>query len=355
MEPSFRERLLRDGAMLDASGATPLSFGDPAREAAAALEGCVAADRSPLGRIRLLGRDRLEFLHRISTGDVRNLRPGEGRLTALLNPKGRILDLLHALAAERALLLVTSAGTGGKVRAWLDGFLFREEVTLEDAGSLPCLGLYGPESPGILGRIAGGMWDDLPPAHHRIVGIAGAPVKVVRTHPIAGCGFLLLGEEGNALPLWEELLRGGAVPAGSEALDRLRIAAGIPEAGKELTEDYNPWEAGLDAAISLTKGCYTGQEVVARLHHYGKVQRRLSGMRLEGTPPPAGSVVFAGDEEIGSVTSAAFSPEGEGSAALGILALRRADPGTEVTVRWPGGETLGRIIPLPAPGPGPLP
>jgi len=315
----------------------------------------VAADRSPLGRIRLLGRDRLEFLHRISTGDVRNLRPGEGRLTALLNPKGRILDLLHALASESDLLLVTSAGTGGKVRSWIETFLFREQVLLEDAGSLPCLGLFGPESPAVLGRLAGGEWGGLPPAHHRVAGIAGAPVRIVRTHPLAGCGFLLLGEKEAALPLWEELARGGAVPAGSEALDRLRIAAGVPEAGKELTEEHNPWEAGLDAAISLTKGCYTGQEVVARLHHYGKVQRRLSGMRLEGAPPPAGSDVSAGGEAIGSITSAAPSPDGNGSAALGILAAHRALPGTEVLVKWPAGEARGRIVPLPSPGAGPLP
>jgi folate-binding protein YgfZ len=301
--------------------------------------------------VRVRGKDRLDFLHRLSTNEIQGLRPGEGTFTVLLNTKGRVLDLVHALEDGSELQLVTSPEAGGKIGAWLDGYIFREEVTLEAAGVLPCLGLYGPASEAILEKTAGGKWETLPLAHHRSIKIAGSPARAARTLPLGGGGYLLMGDPGTHLVAWwEDLVAAGAVPAGSDALESLRVATGVPAWGKELTEDYNPWEAGLDAAVSLTKGCYLGQEIVARLHNYRKVQRRLAGIRLEGPPPPERSSVFAGGEEIGFITSAATSPFSGGSVALGILGARHIQPDLPVTVAGHEAESRGFVVPLPSLG-----
>ncbi len=350
MDPALRERMVRDGAIFDSAGsAPPLSFGDPAREALSALAGCAIYDASPLGRIRMRGKDRQDFLHRLSSQEINALAPGEGAFTVLLNPKGRILDLAHALADRDELVLITSAGNGGKIRAWLDGYLFREEVTLEEAGALPCLGLCGPGSARLLGAAAGGDWGDLPFAHHLPARIGSSQVRVTRSFALAGSSFVVLADEGESLPLYEALRKAGASPAGSEAMERLRVAAGVPAFGRELTEEFNPWEAGLDGAISLTKGCYLGQEVVARLHTYRKVQRRLALLGLEDpSPPPAGAPIFAAGKPVGAITSAALSPDSSGSAALGMIALSSASPGRPVEVESGSGRRSGKILGVPS-------
>jgi folate-binding protein YgfZ len=328
---------------------TPL--GDAAREAAAALSGAVLADRSSLGRIRMLGKDRQDLLHRLSTHEIKSLAPGEGNLTALLNEKGRILDLLHALAGADDLLLVTSAGAAERVRAWLDSYIFIEEVTLEDPGGF-CLGLYGPDSPALLRRAAGGDWEDLPLCHHRPARIAGSAARVARSFPLAGRGYLVIGAGGSAA-VAEAFLAAGAVAAGAEALERLRVAAGVPAIGSELSEEFNPWESGLDAAVSLTKGCYLGQEVVARLHHYGKVRRRLCGILLpEPESPEPGAAVFSDGSRVGSITSAALSPDSASAMALAHVAIEAAQPGRDVSVEAGGRRRAGRLVALPfLPGP----
>jgi len=186
-------------------------------------------------------------------------------------------------------------------------------------------------------------------AHHRVAEIGRIPVRVARSFPLGGCGYLLLGLQGSLVPVWEALREEGAAAAGSEALERLRVAAGVPGWGRELAEDYNPWEARLDAAISLDKGCYLGQEIVARLHTYRKVQRRLAGIRLAGPPPPPGSPVLDGEgkEEIGVITSAEPSPAGDGSTALAMLGIRHDRPGLPVRIAVSAGESRGSIVSLP--------
>ena len=328
---------------------------DPAREASAALAGCVVADRSALGRIRMLGKDRQDLLHRLSTNEINALKPGEGSLTALLNTKGRILDLVHALVDEADLLIVASPGNGERVRAWLDTYIFREEVTLEDAGSSGCLGLYGPRAAATLERVAGGSWEGLPLAHHRRAALAGMDLRITRTYPLAGSGYLLLGEGGRTAHVRDALVEAGAVPAGSEALERLRVAAGVPELGRELTEEYNPWEIDLDYAVSLTKGCYLGQEVVARLHTYQKVQRRLAGLEIEGSSPPEPKAPIVvgpgeggeGETAVGHVTSAALSPATGKPLALGLLRKTHALPGRELLVLSAQARLRARVITLP--------
>jgi len=350
VDPDLRNLLTRAGGRFDPGllGASPLSFGVPDREAAAALEGSVVAERSGLGRIRMSGKDRQDLLHRLSTNEIKNLKPGEGALTAFLTPRGRIVDLVHALVGERELMLIVSEGNAARVRSWLESFIFREEVALEDAGAGGCFGLYGHASASVLDRLSPDDWTSLPVAHHRLSRMAGLEVEVAGTFPLASRGFLLLCDPASTSALWDALVAAGAVPAGTEALERLRVAAGVPELGKELTEDQNPWEAALDRAISLTKGCYVGQEVVARLRTYQKIQRRLVGLELASAdlPSSGSSILFEGGE-VGKITSAARSPRGANSLALGFLQADHARAGVAVEVSHGAGPLPARVVDLP--------
>jgi folate-binding protein YgfZ len=335
-EGALREALARSGARF--VGDEAVSFGDPAGEAAAALSGSVLADRSALGRIRVTGKDRLDLLHRLTTNALTALRPGEGALTALLTPKGRIVDLLHACVLEDHLLLVTSDGSAGKIRDWIERFVFREEVRLEPDACGSCLGVYGRAAPGLLQSATGAGQGALAPGHSRAASLAGREARVVGTHPLGGCGFLILCEDAAAA--WRALVEAGATPCGAEALERLRIAAGVPRLGADLGEDLNPWEAALDAAVRLDKGCYVGQEVVARLRTYQKVQRRLAGIRLDGPGLPApGARVLAGGAEAGILTSVACEP-GTGSVLALALIQVDTDPAAPLEVGMPDGSRI---------------
>jgi folate-binding protein YgfZ len=354
MPPPLLEELRRQGALVSGPSAVAgvESFGDPDREASLAMSRCILVDLSAWGKLILRGKDRQDLLHRISTNEIKSLRPGQGNLTVLLNPRGRIVDLIQAVAGEEEMTLLTSAGSGEKVRAWIESFVFREEVEVADSthGSI---GLFGPQAPRILEDLTGEKkLEELPRAWQRAARLSGSPIRILRTFPLAGSGFLLLAPAEAMPDLWNALRVAGAVPSGAQALERLRVEAGVPALGRELSEDFNPWEAGLDQAISLTKGCYTGQEVVARLHTYKKVQRRIAGLILEAqAPPPTGAQVLQDERALGQVTSGAHAPNQDNAIALAYLALPHPGESQTLEVEDHGSRTKARLRSLPFPHP----
>lgn len=351
MNTVLHEMLSKQGAVFAShpSGTSVESFGDPAREAAAALAGCVIAPRSLPGRVVVRGKDHRDLLHRISTNEINALKAGDGCLTAFLDPRGRIIDLVQALADEDSVLLITSAGNGRRIHDWIDSFIFREEVTLEESSNHELFGIFGPGAGPILERLTGlSRLEDLKTAWHREALLNQSKLRIVRTFSLAGSGFLILAPQGSAAALWESLVGAGAVPAGDQAVERLRVEAGVPGLGHELSEDFNPWEAGLDQAISLTKGCYTGQEVVARLNTYKKVQRRLAGLAIDGQEiPGVGSRVFQALRPTGQVTSSAPSPRDGKPIALALLTLPHPPLGARVEVDSGGTRLTARTRALP--------
>jgi folate-binding protein YgfZ len=351
MRSALLELLRSQGADIsaDPSGMSVDSFGDPDGEASAALTGCIVAQRSSLGRVVLRGKDHRDLLQRISTNEINGLEPGEGTLTVFLNPRGRILDLVHAVASEDQMLLITSAGNGKRIHEWIDSFVFREEVTLEDSSKDTLLGLYGPGAGPLLENLTGiANLEDLRTAWHLEAQLKQMRLRILRTFPLAGSGFFTLVDSQDAAPLWEALVRAGAFPAGEQALERLRVESGVPALGPELSEDQNPWEAALDQAISLTKGCYTGQEVLARLNTYKKVQRRLAGLVMDTDGlPHVGSPVFHGDRPIGKVTSSAPSPRDGKPLALALLTLPHPPLEARVEVDSGGARLAARTRALP--------
>jgi tRNA-modifying protein YgfZ len=299
------------------------------------------------GIIRVRGQDRQDFLQRLSTQEINSLQPGEGALTALLNPKGRLLDLLHLLVLEEEMLLLTSGDNGPEILSWLENHLFREDVRL-NLDIPDCVGVYGSRAPGILAALAATELAPLRPGYSLRISISGTAVLVTGTFPLAGAGFLLLAPEGSTASLITSLEAAGVQPASTETVDAFRVATGVPAWGREITQEFNPWEAALDSAISLTKGCYLGQEIVARIHTYKKLQRRLTGLEVEGEEVPGpGTPVCHGSREVAKLTSAALSPVSGRVVALAFLPLSLSGSAEELTVIAGVSRRAARVIGLP--------
>jgi folate-binding protein YgfZ len=288
---------------------------------------CAIVDRSDLGRLVATGPDLLGLLHRLSTGDVKDLRPGEGRQTVVTDAKGRIVERLfvHHLGDD-GVLLVAGPGGASRVQAHLQKFTFAEKTGLSDVTATTfAMALLGPRW-ATVARVAG--IPDLAPYGSSAVTLAGVRTHAARTNGFNAEGVLVVGPQ-DAAERVRTTLRDAAVSQGGGAIDAgeleaWRILSGLPAAGHELTEEHNPLEAGLRDAVSFSKGCYVGQEVVARLNTYGKVSRALVRLELEpGAPVPApGAAIRHGGAAIGAVTSAIRPPGRPAPVALAYVKSR---------------------------------
>jgi len=318
----------------------PLHYGDPNAEYWAARRGAVVIDRSHEGRLRAVGRDRIDLLHRMSTNDLDGLAVGEARPTVLTTALARIVDVLWVLNRGETALCLTSAGTSASVRKWLSGYIFySDKVKFEEASSeLSQVGIYGPRAGAAADALLAGA-EAL--AENRFVEQAG--LIVLRGRPLAGDGFTVIAPRDRLEGVWNQAVEAGAAPAGEAAYQLLRLAAGEPYVGREIAEEYIPLEANLWGAVSFSKGCYIGQEIIARMESRGKLARRLVGIKLEA-PAAEGSEIRAGEAQtvVGRVTTAGALPDA-GPAALGFVKSAHAEPGTVVRV----GEVKGVVVALP--------
>ena len=240
------------------SRAAASAAGGPAAGAyRAAHEDAILVDRADVAALRLDGKDALDLLHRLTTNDVKGLAEGSGAATVFVTAKGRILDLVTLHRFRGGLHMLADAIRADAIRDWIDRYTFREEVRVEDrrATHATCL-VGGPRAEEIVARAfppAAGL------ARHGVaeVDLDGETGLLVRTFPVASDAWLLTAPKPAAIAARGRLLAAGAgrlVTAPLETFEALRIEAGLPAAGKELTEDHNPWEARLDDAISLSKG-----------------------------------------------------------------------------------------------------
>jgi len=318
-----------------------------------ARTGVALMDRSHWGRLTMTGKDRIDYLHRMSTNDLRALRPGTLTTTVLTTEKGRIIDHIAVLAREDALILVTSPQSRTTVFEWLNKFIFIDDIVLEDVTAHSgMLSLFGPRAAEFLGQGVGGRVDELPMNHFTEIELFGAKALLAKTQAVGSLGFDLMVESATLGTVWTGLLEEGRRidlrPLGEAAYEVLRVEEGIPKLGHELGEEFNPLEAGLLRSISFDKGCYVGQEVIARLYHYEKLKRRLVGFTIEGDTRPAlrSPVEFDG-KEVGFLTSVVFSPTLKRVIALGYIRDEHGQPGQSVVVV--DGETTlaGTVTALP--------
>lgn len=285
-----------------------------------------ASDRA---RIRITGSDRAAFLHNMVTAEVKKLSPGEGRSAAIVNQRGGILDWVQVYAGDAAHWVIGGAGKAEADLAWLDRYLISEDAQLEDLGATTDL-VYVTGA-GAAEKLNA---DDLAEFAHREQVVEGLQTRVLRTHGLGGAGFYMLLAAGEGALLVERL--GGESDAAT--MEHARVSEGLPLMGRELDEARNPWEARLDQAVALDKGCYLGQEIVARLNAYDKVQRYLVGLSWEGDVIPAsGTKLYVDDREVGWVTSAV---QGLG---LGYLKAAEAASGGTIVLRDDAGQHSVKI------------
>jgi folate-binding protein YgfZ len=301
-------------------------------------------------RFRLTGADRRSYLQGLLTNDVAALASGTGCYAAYLTPHGRMIADMRVFELGDALLVDTAADVGDTVRTRWEQFIFSEDVRIEPlSASTAQLGIYGPRAAEMVAAaFAPGHAPDEPspeaatldalPVHgNSRWDFKGEPAFVLRTDDSGVDGFdvVLPGDRKQALL---DLLRVAGAPAvTAEAAELCRIEAGRPRFHADMDEDTIPLEAGIeDRAISLTKGCYVGQEIIIRVLHrgHGRVARKLVGLQFDaaGDVPAHGAKVASGDREIGSVTSSVRSIALDRPIALAYVHRDFVEPGTKVTV-----------------------
>lgn len=328
-------------------------FGDPAGEHAALR---AAVGLAPRGRafVRVHGKDAVRFLQGLLSNDVEGLEVGSARYALLLTPKARVIADPRVLRlADDDFVLDVEPAAGALLRATLTRYRLAAKALIEPLdGTWSALALGGPgaglallDALGVLPRV------DAPEGEGFEVAVPGGVLHGVTSAFCGEKGFELVGPDALVAEAFAALLpavraRGGG-PVGADALEVARIEAGLPRFGAEIDEQVMPAEAGLvDRAVSFTKGCYVGQEPVARLHYRGHANRGLRALVLDGAVPPPGAAVVLDGRDVGRVTSAADSPSLGRALALAIV-RREVDEGARVSVSWDGTDVEAEVAPLP--------
>ncbi|MXY43391.1 MAG: folate-binding protein YgfZ, partial [Dehalococcoidia bacterium] len=272
----------------------------------ALTSGVAVLDRSDAGRLALTGDDALDLINRLSTNELATLEVGAGAATVLTTNKGRIVDLLHVHRSEDRLVVFTSPENQQRVAEWIDFYTFVEDVEIEDeTGDTAMLSLTGLGSPKFLDDLTDGQASSLATYERLSAQVSDVAAEVYRSDFLGPPSFDIVIDAEHRNSLFDVLTDNGATPASADAIEALRVQRGIPAFGKELTEDYNPHEANLVHHVSFSKGCYIGQEVIARLQTYKKVSKYLVGLRWDGDGPAAGSFLSHDGKRVGIVTSVA--------------------------------------------------
>lgn len=361
---------------LDEGGpAVPLRYGEVAREVPALREGSGLLDLSPADRLEVLGADRQRFVNAYASCEVKALAPGETAYGFFTSPQGKILADVTVLAHEDRMWLELPPGRGEAVAEHLRRYVLADRVELLPLNDMLPLALVGPRAPELLAKAAGGALPEgirqagrhapellakaagaVPEGsgrsgRHARVSVLGTEVTVERRQVPGGDAWLLWVSASIAGSLWEGLLaagaEGGLVPVGYEALEIVRVEEGVLRFGRDFGPESFPQETGLEErAVSYTKGCYLGQEVVARIHYRGGVQKAPRGLLFEegGTPRPGAKLALDG-REVGTVTTVVDSPALGRPAGLAILHRRGAEPGQKLDVEG-GGTAEVRELPL---------
>jgi folate-binding protein YgfZ len=283
------------------------------------------------------------------SNDVKALAPGQGCPAAFLDAHGKVMALLHVYALADRLLLELPAGLTQKTLLLLDKYLISEKASFEPVDEAwAVLSLQGPRAPALLATVVGRTLDLAPHAHVEAT-LAGADARVVQRSEFGVlAGYFIWTAPSGSAPISAALLAAGAVAVDHDVAEILRVEAGVPAYGQDVDESVLLPETGLEHVVSYTKGCYVGQELVARVKYRGHVNRALTGLRLEGERVPApGAAVLTGDREIGRVTSAVRSLALRAPIALGYVRREHREPGEVVSVRVEDDLVPGRVSILP--------
>jgi folate-binding protein YgfZ len=303
---------------------------------------------APRQQIAVAGPDRATYLQGLLTNDIPALSPGTGCYSAWLTPQGRMLTDMHVLESGGMILLDVPAETAEATRERLEQFIFTENVQVELlVGSLTGVWIHGPKAPTALERVTEttglAAWRDY---QHAQCAFHDRPVSVARIDQLGVPGFCVYLEPSRERALLAALVEAGAREVSAAAIEAARVEAGYPVFGVDMTDDTIPLEAGIEGrAISMSKGCYVGQEVIIRVLHrgHGRVVRKLVSLRIHGDVPQRGARLFAADRDAGFVTSAASSPR-LGTIALAYVHRDFLAPGTALEALTGAGRVPATVI-----------
>ena len=329
------------GAIFDTEG-IPLSFNNDHEALDAIQNGVAVCDRSHWGLLKISGDDRLRYLHNQSTNDFEKLQPGQGCDTVFVTSTARTLDLATAYVTEDAVLVLVSPNRRQQLLAWLDRFIFPfDKVELTDMSAESAIfNLIGEQSAALLPKIAADSLIGQQLGNHQLVEIANVPVRIAVGSGLATPGYTLIVSKADQAAVWSKLVEAGAIPLGDRVWESLRIQQGRPLPDRELTEDYNPLEAGLWQTISFEKGCYIGQETIARLNTYNGVKQKLWGVKLSQSVEP-GTPITIEEQKVGTLTS--YTDTAQGAYGLAYIRSKAGGEGLRVTV----GDADGEIVAVP--------
>jgi len=299
-------------------------------------------EQSHSGMIELTGEDRLQFLHNQTTNEIKSLKPGQGCQAVFVNATGRTLDLATVyVTAEKVLLLVSEKRTQFLME-WLDRYLFpMDRVTLNNVSETYTIyTLMGENSPALMEELGVEMVLEQPFATHEMIKIHEIPVRLAVGTEIALPGYSAIVASEYASALQDTLTNAGAVPISKAVWQELSLEQGRPLPDYELTEEYNPLEAGLWKAISFDKGCYIGQETIARLNTYQGVKQRLWGLRLSQRVDPETPITLDG-KKVGKLTRVLETETGV--KGLGYIRTKAGGEGLKVVV----GDAEAEVIAVP--------
>lgn len=339
------------GVRWGADPPVPRNYGDASAEYHAALERSAVVDRCDRALVRMHGRDPLRILQGIVTNDVAGAPPERAVYAALLTPKGRMVTDMRIVREGAEFLLDVPAAAAS---ALLETFrrtvppLFARYADV--SAERHVVGVYGPEATSQLASVLGAALPPETEGAHVALEYGDAAAHLVGTGYAGVAGWDVIATRDAAAALWRALAEAGARPTGHAPLDVLRIEAGVPRWGAELTEETIPLEAGLAHAISTSKGCYTGQEVIIRILHRGHVNRHLRGVLLgEGASPVPGTALVQPEtgKPVGRITSAAWSPRLDREIALAYV-RREVEPPATLSLAEQGGAPV-QVIALPFP------
>ncbi|HPV83509.1 MAG TPA: aminomethyltransferase family protein [Nitrospira sp.] len=333
----------------------PAHFGDASAEHAAVRNSVGIADLSHRGKMRVTGDDRIKWLQSIISNDILPLQPGQGRYSSFLTHKGKMLGYFRVYVQSDAVWIEDVGEVGEATFQALRKFLlYGTKAKMENCvESWGLLLVSGPKSADVVSAAFGVDVRTLQALQTIPTTIGGHAALIMRTEETGEQDLEILLPADGLTAAWSQLMTAGApfdiTPVGSQARELLRIEAGLPKAGPDLNEEIVPPEANLEGkAFSLSKGCYPGQEVVARMDTYGNVRRHLVGLTIpDQIVPPPGAKLFSGDREVGWVSSAVWSPQRKAALAFAFPLRDFSAPDTQLTVEVAGTRHQATVHALP--------
>lgn len=341
---TLRDTHLKYGAQLAPDG-IPLHYNEIADEYQAGIERAILLDRTHEGRIRIFGKDRFDLLNRMSTNKLMALAKGEGRPTIFTNANARIIDRVVAYNNGDHLLIITEPGQGDAMTTFLQRHIFfNDDAQLENiSASTNQFALHGPNADAIMATVT--------PEASQIDGLGSLNITVddatifaARRKAISGTHWALITARETGAQVYEAIMQAGAQhglrPSGGLTFNTLRIRAGHP-ARPELNTDYIPLEIGLWDEVNFAKGCYTGQEIIARMESRARLAKTIVALELSEMVKAPADVSHDG-RKIGKMTSSAQAPNGD-LFAIAVLKMDYVSAGTAVTVGTKA-ATVGRLL-----------